>query len=69
MATYKEIQKDIKQRHSISVKTCWIADVKRQHGKIKRIAPNRLNPKKVKYPCPNDKRTIIVDTLKRLGEI
>jgi len=67
MATYKDIQDDICQRHQITVKTCWIADVKRQRGKTSRKAPNRINPKQVKYPCPKDKRKIIEESMKRLG--
>lgn len=69
MATYKQIQEDIKKRHQINVKTCWIADIKRQHGKTTRLASNRLDPQKVKYPCPQDKRTIIEESLKRFGDI
>ncbi len=69
MATYKEIQKDIWQRCQINVKTCWIADIKRQHGKTMRIAHNRLNSQKVKHPCPQDKREFIEESLKRFGDL
>jgi hypothetical protein len=67
MVTYKNIQDDMHQRHRITVKTCWIADVKRQHGKISRKAHNRINPRQVKYPCPPDKRKIIEESMRRLG--
>jgi len=67
VATYKKIQDEIRQTHQITVKTCWIADVKRQHGKTRRIAHNRINPKQVKYPCPQDKQNIIEESMKRLG--
>ena len=66
MATYKNIQDDIWQKYQITVKTCWIADVKRQHGKISRKALNRINPKQIKYPCPKDKWKIIEESMKRL---
>jgi len=67
IATYKDIQDDIHQKHQMTVKTCWIADVKRQHGKTIRPAHNRINPEQVKYPCPQDKRKIIEESMKRLG--
>jgi hypothetical protein len=69
MATYREIQEDIRRRHQITVKTCWIADIKRRHGKTSRLASNRLDPKKVKYPCPQDKQRLIEESLKRLGDL
>lgn len=68
MATYKEIQDDIRRRHQVAVKTCWIADVKRKYGKTSRCAANRINPEQVKYPCPEDKRELIEESLKRFGD-
>lgn len=38
MATYKEIQEYIEKKYNISVKTCWIADMKEYHG-----LPNKLH--------------------------
>jgi hypothetical protein len=67
MATYQEIQEDIRQRYHVTVKTCWIADIKRQHGKTTRIASNRLDPGRAKYLCPPDKQPLIEESLKRLG--
>lgn len=69
MATYKEIQEDIRQRHHVTVKTFWIADIKRQHGQTRRIASNRLDPERAKYPCPQDKQVLIEESLKRLGDL
>jgi hypothetical protein len=69
MTTYKNIQEDIRQKHHVTVKTCWIADVKRQHGQTSRIAPNRLDPERAKYPCPQDKRKLIEESLRRLGDL
>ncbi|HKF51404.1 MAG TPA: hypothetical protein VKB26_03765 [Candidatus Acidoferrales bacterium] len=43
MLTYKEIQRAVGQVLSVrpsSVKTCWIADVKREMGLTRGIAPN-----------------------------
>lgn len=61
MATYKEIQDHIRNKHKIVVQTCWIADMKEFHGLPKRTAPNRIsNDAKVK-PCPEDKRDIITE--------
>jgi len=69
MATYKDIQEDIRHRHHVKVKTCWIADIKRQHGQTTRIARNRLDPERVKYPCPQDKKPLIEESLRRLGDL
>jgi hypothetical protein len=69
MATYKDIQDDIQQRHLVAIKTCWIADVKRKYGKTKRIAPNRLDPLRAKYPCPLDKQVLIEESLRRFGDL
>ncbi len=49
---YLEIQKKYREQFNVTVKTCWIADVKRELGLITRIAHNRINKDKVKYPCP-----------------
>ncbi len=49
--TYKEIQECYKRHFNKSVKTCWIADVKREMGLTTRIAYNRIDNNKVRYPC------------------
>lgn len=67
MATYKEIQEDIRDRHHVTIKTCWIADVKRQHGLTIKMASNRLDPMRAKYPCPEDKQAFIEESLRRFG--
>ena len=41
MATYKQMQEDIREREGHSVKTCWIAHVKEINGLQPRKAPNR----------------------------
>lgn len=51
--TYKNIQKLYKDEFSKTIKSCWIADVKRELGLTKRKSYNRLNQSEVKYPCPN----------------
>jgi len=69
MATYKEIQVYIKKRYGVTVKTCWIADIKEMCGLNPRIAPNRYSPAKRKYPCPLSKVTIIKEALKFFGMV
>ena len=49
--TYKEIQSSYKIKHNATIKTCWIADVKRKLGLPMR---ERKSKEPVKYPCPND---------------
>ncbi|RPG31125.1 MAG: hypothetical protein CBB72_012580 [Muricauda sp. TMED12] len=53
MMTYREIQERAKKELGRTVKTCWIADVKRELGMTSRIAYNRKSSSKVVYPCPD----------------
>lgn len=69
MATYKDIQADIKKQFSITVKTCWIAHVKEINGLSPRVAPNRLCPTERRYPCPENVRPLIEASMKRFGMI
>jgi hypothetical protein len=69
MATYKQIQDYIKQYYGYCVKTCWIAHVKELNGLHLRGAPNRFSESKRKYPCPNNKRSIIENALKHYNMI
>jgi hypothetical protein len=67
MATYREIQEDVRKRHGRSVKTCWIAHVKELNGLSPRQAPNRLSAKNREVPCPHSIRPLIEDSMRRLG--
>ena len=67
MATYSQIQDYIKNKYGISVKTCWIAHVKELMGINKRIANNRINPASRVYPCPEDKKEMILDAFRYFG--
>ena len=68
MATYKEIQDYVKAKHGFVPKTCWIADIKNQHGIPMRKAPNRQGEQRV-HPCPSEKRSVITQSLRELGVI
>jgi len=50
--TYKQIQKYYKDHFNKTIKTCWIADVRRELGLPTRSAYNRKNQDFVIYPCP-----------------
>ena len=52
--TYKEIQESYKELYGTTVKSCWIADVKRELGLTKRQAYNRINGEIAKYPCRDE---------------
>ena len=69
MATYRQIQDDIKKRHGRVVKTCWIAHVKELNGLNPRRAPNRRPSNKREVPCPIEIRPIIEASMRRLGVI
>jgi len=66
--TYEQIQTECRQRYDRTVKTCWIADVKRKHGKTTRIAPNRAGaiPQE---PCPPHIFPKLEALMKELGVI
>lgn len=69
MATYKELQAYIKQKHDFVPQSCWIADVKARHGLTSRVAPNRQDSISRKYPCPPKKLEMIVAAMRILGMI
>jgi len=50
--TYREIQKYYRNKYNTTIKSCWIADVKRELGLPTRRAHNRKNEGFVIYPCP-----------------
>lgn len=67
MATYREIQADVRRRHGRTIKTCWIAHVKELNGLDLRPAPNRQLAVTRVNPCPPDVRPLIEDSMRRLG--
>lgn len=50
--TYNMIASEFRKRHNRHIKSCWIADVKRELGMTTRVASNRISISDVKYPCP-----------------
>lgn len=67
--TYKKVQEYVKGQHGFSVKSCWIAHVKELNGVSMKQAPNRQSPKFRKYPCPEDKVTVLENAMRQLGLI
>lgn len=59
MATYKEIQTFVKEKHGFTVKTCWIADMKEICCLTKKVAPNRISLDSKTNPCPEAKKEAI----------
>lgn len=66
MATYKEIQNEVKHLGGKMVKTCWIADIKESEGMPVRRAWNRRVGDR-KNPCPEDKKSLIREAMRNLG--
>ena len=66
--TYSQAQDLYRKRHGKVIKTCWIADVLRSHGKTKRKAWNRIGSKPL-YPCPPNIKKQIETVLKELNMI
>ena len=67
MATYKQIQDDVRRWSGKHVKTCWIAHVKELNGLHPRQAPNRHTPHERQVPCPDVMRPLIEESMQRLG--
>ena len=67
MATYKQIQDDLRAWHSRAVKTCWIAHVKELNGFSMRAASNRRSPNSREYPCPPKMKVLIEASMRRFG--
>lgn len=69
MATYSDIQQEVKVSAGFVPKTCWIAHVLELLGVKLRLAPNRTHPKERKHPCPHEKRPAIIAVLYKLGRV
>jgi hypothetical protein len=50
---YTSIQSEYRKLYGRSIKSCWIADAKRELHLTKRVANNRISTHSVKYPCPS----------------
>ncbi|HET9637752.1 MAG TPA: hypothetical protein VFP12_00925 [Allosphingosinicella sp.] len=69
MATYREIIEWIRARYGFLAQTCWIADVKEEHGRTRSTAPNRIDPAGKVKPCPPHRRDAIREALAHFGMI
>jgi len=67
MATYQEVQDDIRNRYGRTMKTCWIAHVKELNGLAPRMSANRISSQNRKHPCPDRWRPIIEESMRRVG--
>ena len=71
MATYKEIQKHVKQNFGYLPKSCWIAHAKEICGLNPKISSNRYDINKRVCPCPvnkiDDIKQAVDDILKNEG--
>jgi hypothetical protein len=69
MAKYSEIERHVREIYGFTVKPCWIAHVKADHGLTTRQAYNRTDPTNRQHPCPPAKRAAIEDSMRHFGEI
>lgn len=69
MATYRQIQNDIRARYGTVVKTCWIAHVKELNGLPRRTASNRRSRNVREVLCPVSMRPAIEESFRRFGMI
>lgn len=61
MATYEDIRKYVKDNYGISIKTCWIADMKEQCGLLGGKGEDRQES------CPPAHKAKIVEAFEYLG--
>lgn len=67
--TYADIAREVQRIGGFIPKTCWIAGVKSEFGLTARMAPNRIDPRQRKHPCPPEKRLVIVEAMRKLRAI
>lgn len=58
------MQKHIRVTYGITVKTCWITDMKESYRLIRKYSINRNVVNKREYLFPIDKKDSIIETLK-----
>lgn len=66
--TYNSVQETYRQRHCKTVKTCWIADIKREFSATTREAWNRQGDIPTNL-CPADVRPKLTAIMKECGMI
>jgi hypothetical protein len=69
MATYKQIQEYVKQRHGYTPQTCWIAHVKELVGLKPNVSPNRRSVDKRVKPCPPNKQNDLIEAFRHFNMI
>jgi len=68
MATYDQIINYVRENYGYTVSTCWIADIKEQHGLTVRRSWNRQGNGRAN-PCPETKREGIERAMRHFGMI
>lgn len=66
MASYRDFQREVRASAGFLPKTCWIADVLERTGKKLRVAPNRINYRQRRNPCPVHEQAAIIAALRKL---
>ena len=69
MATYREIQRYVKDQHNIIAQTCWIAHMKEKYGLPRREAQNRISEYSRVKPCPSEYEIFIEEAFRYFGMI
>jgi hypothetical protein len=66
MYTYADVIAEVRRRNGKTMKTCWIASVKRKNIAILKVSykPSSKNPK---HPCPRAYIGIIEKVMKDFG--
>lgn len=52
MGNYTKIQDEYKRQYGRTVKSCWIADLKRELKIPTKVSKRRINPNEIANKCP-----------------
>lgn len=69
MATYKQIREYVKEQYDLTMKDCWIADIKEQCGLNPSKAPNRYDDNVRTNPCPERHKDKILKAFIHFGMV
>lgn len=67
MATYSEIQEEVRSRHGFAVKTWWIAQILNEYGLNSQTLPALAPLQPGENLCPANKRRKIEATMRVMG--
>lgn len=65
-AGYKRERSYILDKWGVKVKTCHVADIRRELGLTRGSAPNRIDATSVTNPCPPECRDMVLEAVREV---